>query len=337
MNLESFLSKYSKQVEPFILRLLVDRVNKQHQELAKYQILTGGKRLRPALAAICCQMLGGKIKDVLYPASGLEILHNYTLIVDDIIDHSSLRRRKQTLWAKFGTSISQCVAVDYSAAVFQAANKSNDPVKASELFARTLKTIMDGEIMDILFEQAGREEESYIVKNRYKSITEQDYFKMAGKKTASLFEACCEAGGIAAYAKKAQIAALRNYGFNLGLAFQITDDILDIFGKEKNFGKVIGGDIAERKLGNIVILYALKEFRPPDKKRFLEILRKKKISKNDIKKSVKIIERTQARHKAEILAKRFVQESKKSLKNLPQNEWNKLLSEMSDFVVVRRK
>lgn len=293
--------------------------------------------MRPTLSIISCQMLGGKIKDVLYPAAGLEIMHNYTLIVDDIIDNSLLRRGKPTLWAKFGRSTAQCVGIDYSAAVFQAANKSNNLVKTSELFAKTLKTIAGGEILDILFEQSGRKEEPYAVKNRYYNIVEKDYFKMAGKKTASLFEACCEAGGIAAQAKKKELAALRNYGFNLGIAFQIQDDILDIFGKEKNFGKVIGGDIAERKLGNIVILYALKELKPAGRKRFLRILRKEEIRKSDIKEAVKLIEKTNSREKAEALAKKFIEKAKGQLSYLPQNNWNKLLSQTADFIKERKK
>ncbi len=336
MIAEAFLGKYSKLVEPAILRLLSSFVDKKHQNLVKYQILTGGKRLRPALAIIFCQMLGGKIKDVLPAASGLEILHNYTLIVDDIIDKSRLRRGKPTVWAKFGKSIAQCVGVSYSAAVSQAAAKSKNPARTLEFFSKTLKTIMDGEILDILFEQSGREDEPYIIKNRYKNITEKDYFKMAGKKTASLFKACCEVGGIAAKAKKKQLAALRDYGFNLGIAFQITDDILDIFGKEKEFGKVVGGDIAERKLGNIVMLYALKEFDAQDRKKFLKLLRKEKINESDIKDAVQLIEGTQSRQKALLLAKKFTEKAKNSLKHLPQNNWNRLLRDIADFVVARR-
>ncbi len=82
---------------------------------------------------------------------------------------------------------------------------------------------------------------------------------MVSEKTAALFQASCEIGGICANAKKRQLKVLKNYGFNLGIAFQIRDDILDIFGDEKEFGKKIGKDIKERKLGNAVIFYALKE------------------------------------------------------------------------------
>jgi len=284
-----------------------------------------------------CQLLGGKIKDVLYPAAGLEILHNYSLIVDDIIDNSILRRGKPTAWAKFGKSIAQCIGIDYPAAAFQAANRSKEPIKISELFARTMKTIVDGEILDILFEQQGREDESYVVKNRYQNITEKDYFEMVNKKTAALFQTCCEAGGICAGAKEKELKVLRNYGFNLGIAFQITDDILDIFGEKGSTTKKIGRDIRERKEGNIIIHFALKKLSKRKKQRILRIMRKKEIKNKDIKEAVKLINQTRSRQKAYQFGQKFVEKAKKNLNSLSKNKWNDILREIAGFAIEREK
>ena len=337
LKLNPIFNRYSKLVEPVIEKLLSQHVDKKSREAVKHQIVTGGKRLRPALTMIACQLLGGKIKDALYPAAGLEILHNYTLIIDDIIDNSDLRRGKPTCWFKFGRSIANCVAVDYSAALFQAANLAKNPVEISELFAETMKTIADGEILDILFEQAGREEEPYVVKNRYLNVSEKDYFKMISKKTASLFQTCCQVGGICAGARKKEVEALKNYGFNLGVAFQIQDDILDIFGEEKKFGKKIGKDIEERKLGNIVILFALKELSKGKKEKILRIMRKKKIKNEDIKEAVKLINQTSAHQKAYQFGRKFVEKAKENLKFLPKNKWNNLLRETAEFSLEREE
>ena len=171
-ELDLFLKKTAKTIDPVIQELLESYTDKKFHELINYQISTGGKRFRPALTIISSKLFGGKIKNVLYPAASLEILHNCTLIVDDIIDHSELRRRKPTTWFKFGKSIAECMGLDYLAAAFEGANRSKEPAVISEIFARTLKTIMDGEIYDILFEQWGRKDEPYIVKNRYREITE---------------------------------------------------------------------------------------------------------------------------------------------------------------------
>jgi len=200
----------------------------------------------------------GKKNDILYPAAALEILHTYSLIVDDIIDHSDTRRSRPTAWKKFGTSIAECISVDYGGALLYAVAKSPKPKVVAQLLARALKEIVDGEILDILFEQGGREEEAYVVSHRVKKVRVEDYMHMIGKKSAALFRTSCEIGAVVAGASRKEIRALQKYGWNLGIAFQISDDILDFYGKDK-FGKPKGQDIKERKLGNILILFALQE------------------------------------------------------------------------------
>jgi geranylgeranyl pyrophosphate synthase len=331
------LKQITKQIEPEARKFLNSYISKDFQEVVDYQIFTGGKRIRPALAIISCRMLGGKLKDVLSPAAGLEILHNYTLIIDDIIDDSKLRRNKQTVWKKFGCSITHCAAMDYAAAIFQSANCSKNPQKISELFTKTLKIIIEGEVTDILLERSGRKNEPYIKKNRYQKITEKDYFKMIVKKTATLFQSSCEIGGICANAKKKEINFLKKYGLNLGIAFQIQDDILDIFGEEKKLGKKIGQDLKERKGGNIVIFQTFKKLSKSNQKKLQAILKKEKISKSDIKKAIELIKKTSALKKSQEERQRFINQAKKQLKFLPQNQWNKILLDLTDFVIKRRK
>ncbi|MFA5368971.1 MAG: polyprenyl synthetase family protein [Candidatus Paceibacterota bacterium] len=333
---ESNLIKWANLVDPKIKEILNISVDKKTQNLLDYQISTGGKRLRPALAIVTCLACGGKIKDVLYSAAGLEILHNCTLIYDDIIDGSDLRRGQPTVWAKYGKSITECLGLDYAAAIFQATNKSRYPVAVSEILAQTLKKIMDGQILDMLFEQSGRKDEKYINENRFKKITEKDYLKMIGLKTASLTQACCEIGALIANAKKDSLKNIKHYGFNLGVAFQIKDDILDVFGKEKEFGKKIGKDIQDKKIGNIVILYALEEL-GTKKNNLLNILKKNRILDSDIKKALKIIGQTKARERALVLEKNYVKRTKASLEKLPPSRWRKLLTEMIYYVIERNK
>lgn len=327
----------AKIIDPKIKEVLGSFVDKKTRKLVNYQIEVGGKRIRPSLAILSCLACGGKINDVLYPAAGLEILHNYTLIVDDIIDKSDVRRRKPTTWRKFGKSIAECVGIDYSVAVFQTASRSRDPLKISEIFAEAMKTITDGEILDILFEQSGREDEPYIIENRYFDITDKDYFKMVDKKTAALLQACCDVGGICAQAKNKEMDALRNYGFNLGIAFQIRDDILDIFGEEEKFGKKIGNDIRERKLGNIVISRSLKEFSYKERKKVLSVFRQKEIKNRDIKEVIKAVEKTNVKEDAFKTGEKYIKKAKENLKLLPQNRWSDILGETADFVMERER
>jgi len=337
-KMESIFRKWTNLVNPKIKETLNVSVDKKTRGLVNYQVTTGGKRLRPVLAIASCLSCNGKIKDVLFPAAGLEILHNCTLIYDDIIDNSDKRRGEPTVWSKYGRSITECLGLDYAAAIFQAANKSKYPVRISEIFARTLKEVVDGQILDILFEQAGRENERYVTKNRFRKITQNDYLKMVGKKTASLIQACCEAGAVSASARKNMIEALKGYGFSLGIAFQIRDDILDIFGKEKEFGKKIGKDIQERKLGNVVIFYALQELEPAkEKNKLLAILRKNRVEDGDIKKALTLINKTKAKERSFGLEKEYVKKAKANLEKLPKNKWNEFLTKLADFVIERNK
>lgn len=332
-----FFNEITKEIDFATKQLLELSVDNKFHQIVAYQNSTGGKRLRPILTIISSKIFGGEIKDVLYPAAGLEILHNCTLIVDDIIDHSKLRRNKPTVWSAFGKSVAECVGLDYLASAFSGAIRSKKPKTISKIFSETLKTIVNGEIYDILFEQKGRDNEPYIVKNRYLKIEEGDYYRMVAKKTAFLFQSSCYVGGICANAGKKQLEYLKKYGFNLGMAFQIQDDVLDIFGDEKKFGKKIGKDIEERKLGNIVILFALKELSEKDKNEMIKIFQKNSIDDEDIRKTIKIIEKTNSRQKALALIESFLEKAKENLKFLPKNKWNKILEDFTDSIAKRDK
>jgi len=339
-KLEKEFKNFSKNIAQKIYlknkELLSLYVDKKFQKAVNYQNLTGGKRLRPILTVLSSKVLGGSEKDVLYPAAGLEILHNCTLIIDDIIDHSSLRRQKPTVWYKFGTSFAQCASMYFLGSAFLGANRTKNRKIVSEIFAKTIKTIMDGELYDILFEQSGREDEPFVVKNRFSVISEKDYQKMISKKTAFLFSTCCEVGAICAGGNKREITALKNYGFNLGMAFQIQDDILDIFGDEKTFGKKIGKDIEEKKIGNIVIFYTLKEISGKEKKSLLNIFKKGSIKEVDIKNALKIIKSTRSKELALKKADKYLKKAKECLSLLPKNKYNHLLAFLTDFLAKRK-
>lgn len=336
-EVKKFLEQSAKKIDPIIKELLLSYVGKENKDIVTYPLLTGGKKIRPALAMASCKMFGGEIDDVLYPAASLEILHNYSLIVDDMIDDSPLRRGNPTCWAKFGRAIAQCIAIDYSASIFQGASRSKKPIETTEILARTMKFLVDGEILDILFEQSGRENESYIKENRCKRVTNDNYFKMANKKTSALIQSSCEIGGLIAGAKKEEIELLKKYGFSFGMAFQIQDDVLDIFGDKKVFGKEKAQDIIDGKLGNIIILLTFRELSSDDKRKFSEIIKKDGITEEEKEEAIKLIRKTNSFSEATKLGKDYVEEAKNSLSLLPQNEWNDILSIIADFVIERKR
>jgi len=335
MNRE--ISEIIKLVEPKIKEVLELNLDSDLKKEINYQISSGGKRIRPIFLLTSCLLFNGRIKDALYPAAGIEILHNYSLIIDDIIDNSFIRRNKPTVWNKYGKDIAQCLAIAYAASIFQAALLSKKPELISNIFALTIKKITEGEVLDILYERSGREKEPYITQKRYSKITKNDYLKMIGKKTAVLFSASCQVGAFLTKATKKQISLISDYGFNVGLSFQIQDDILDIFGKERSLGKEIGKDIKERKGGNIVILLALEELNSKDRKELSLILKRKKMTSKDVSRAIELIKKTKARDKASLMAKRYIIKAKGCLESLPNNKWNQKLALFADFMILRDK
>ncbi len=335
-NLKQKLIKFNQLVEPVIDELLTNDVEARNIEVALHQIKSGGKRIRPALVIISGQIFGCEVNDLLYPAAAIEILHNSTLIVDDIIDHSLLRRDVPTTWNKYGKSIAECASFMYMSSVFAGLSHTNNAPKLIDLYSKTLKVIIDGEIKDILFERSGREDENFVVENRYKIITTDDYLQMIGQKTAVLLQACCQAGAICAGADDAQVKAVGEFGFSLGMAFQIRDDILDIFGDEKEFGKKIGKDIIEKKMGNYVILSAISKLGAKDKSIIMKLLEGESvITDEDVAVVTKLIIKTDAHDEAETLAGTYVNNALQILDELPQNESTEQLREIAHFIIER--
>jgi len=338
INLKEYLNEISVSIEPVLKELLIRDVENINSDMVYYQCQSGGKRIRPALVVASGQLFGINRADLFYPAAAIEILHNATLIIDDVIDHSEFRRDEPTVWSKFGKSMAECTAFAYLASVFTGVSQVKNGSKLVDLYGKTLKTIIDGEIKDILFERSGREDEGYVVKNRYKSITKDDYYAMISQKTAVLLQACCQAGAICADATDDQVWLVGDFGFNLGMAFQIRDDVLDIFGDEKEFGKKIGKDIIEKKMGNFIILSAIEQLGQDDRKTICDLLEgSADISDNDVSTVTALVKKTDALQQAEAAADLFAQNSLRALEELPRNGYNDILKELVIYIVEREK
>ncbi|MFC1678205.1 polyprenyl synthetase family protein [Patescibacteria group bacterium] len=335
-NIKGVFKEVAKKIDPIILRILHRNALPKNHPIADHQIKTGGKRLRPTLAILTCNMMGGKTQDALYPAALLEILHNYTLIIDDIIDHSETRRGKPTTWKKYGQTMAECISMIYAASIFDSIGKSKSKGRVNQILVWALKGVTDGQFYDVLFEQKGREDEDFIVKNRYKKIEKSDYFDMINRKTAKLFQASAEIGGVCAGVSPKKLKELSQLGKNIGMAFQIQDDILDIYGEEKKFGKKIGKDLIERKLGNIVILLAMEELDKNRKNKLMQVILKNKRSAKDIKEGIRLITETEALEKATKLKTKYSKRAHKTLSGLPQNKYNLLINKYIKFLAVRK-
>ena len=206
-------------------------------EPISYILSLGGKRMRPALTLLACDLFGGDINKALMPALGLEIFHNFTLIHDDIMDLAPIRRGKETVYKKWNSNI----AILSGDAMFILAYKylaQTDPTilpEIIEIFNKAALEVCEGQQYDMNFETA-------------KNISIPDYLNMIRLKTAVLLGASLKIGAVIGGAKNQEDKNnIYSFGENIGLAFQLKDDLLDVFGDEKKFGKKSGGDIATNK------------------------------------------------------------------------------------------
>jgi geranylgeranyl diphosphate synthase type II len=221
-----------KKIDKILASSLKKRKPKSLYEPASYILQSAGKRLRPLLVLLSAKAAGGKFKDVYNAAVAVEIMHNFTLVHDDIMDNADLRRGNQTLHKKYDLNTAILAGDSLLSIAYEFLLKDcNGNTKAAvSAFTQGLVEVCEGQSMDTEFETRN-------------DVQLKEYITMITKKTAAMAKMCCELGAILVDGKKSDIKALSNYGLNLGIAFQIQDDLLDLIGEQHKFGKTVGGDL----------------------------------------------------------------------------------------------
>ncbi len=333
---------YGREIDEYLLKYLSRGADEAFKEAIQYQVLTGGKRYRPIITIVSAQACGGDRGKALPAAAIVELIHNYSLIFDDIIDEAVLRRGKPTVRARYGDNAAMLIGLWYREAIEEAILETTNPPLFARETARTIREIIEGERLDILMECGGRKDPFFVENRLCQRLVKGDwnrlyevYKRMITLKTAALIRTSAVFGAYSAGAKDVIVNALRRYGESLGLAFQIIDDVLDIFGDVRKFGKEIGKDIKEHKLGNAVIVFALRELTDSDRERLLSILEKETIMDEDVKEAVDIIAKTNAREIAIEEAQKHAEEAIRALEILGENEYAGYLREIAWFTVRR--
>ncbi len=226
------------------LRLLNEKISdiafeKEPRELyapMTYALTMGGKRIRPTLTLMACEMFKGNVQQALPAALAIEIFHNFTLVHDDIMDVAPIRRGKETVYKKWNTNIGILSGDAMLAKAFEIISASDEKVMKPlvQLLSKVAIEVCEGQQLDMNFEHSEK-------------VTIPEYLAMIRLKTAVLVGSSLMAGAIVAGASKQDTKELYLFGENLGMAFQMKDDILDVFGDEKKFGKKKGGDIISKK------------------------------------------------------------------------------------------
>ena len=246
------------------------REPKNLYEPIDYILQLSGKRIRPILTLMACQIFSGDYKKAMPAALAIEVFHNFTLVHDDIMDDAPLRRGKETVHEKWdiNTGILSGDAMLILAYQYFENYEPTTFQKLAKLFSKTALEVCDGQQLDIDFETRN-------------DVTIEEYINMIRLKTSVLVAAALKMGAIVAQASDEDAELLYEYGLNLGLAFQLQDDYLDTFGDPETFGKQVGGDIIENKK-TFLYLKALELANEEDRQKLLFFYRQK-LEDNSIK------------------------------------------------------
>lgn len=285
---------------------------------SRHLIMTGGKRIRPILLTLSFNTVGGNGVEKILPITvAIELIHTATIIHDDILDRSSMRRGVETVNMRWGNDIA-LIAGDliFSRAFGMVASYGNREV--SEVISNACRRLAEGQALENIHTGDVK-------------MTEEVYLEIIERKTASLFEASTKCGAVLGGGSKEEIEALAKYGHLMGVCFQITDDILDINSGEIKLGKPVGVDVSLGK-PTLVILHALKVASAKDRKILEDIIRGKS---TDINKALKIIKSTDSIEYASDRSKSFIMKAKEAIEDLPFLEAKKSLELIADYAIRR--
>ena len=319
-ELRHFIKQAAKDLE-------VSREPKELYLPIQYVFQTGGKRIRPLLALMACNLFNNQVEQAVMPALGLEVFHNFTLLHDDIMDGASLRRNQATVHEKWDQNIA-ILSGDVMAimAYEYITNCPRDVLPdVIRIFNITARSVCEGQQYDMNFE-------------KQLDVSTEDYLVMIEKKTSVLLAGCLQIGALIGGAPKPDAEQLYDLGLNLGMAFQLQDDMLDSFGNPKLFGKEIGGDIKSNKK-TWLLIKALEIANQGEREEIIELLTSKnRDEKGKVDKILSLYNKLGIKKLAEKLAQSYFNKARVNLNNVQVPEERKLiLRELTNSLMNREK
>lgn len=320
------LKAYAEEIDVVIDDSLSKLEPESLYESSEYLIKAGGKKFRPALTLLSCQAVGGKPEKALKAAAAIELTHTFSLIHDDIMDNDDTRRGKPAVHKVWGEPLAILAGDSLFAKSFELLSQSAEDniayervVDALQVLTNSCINICEGQALDMAFEDTF-------------NVTKDEYMNMIYKKTGDLITASTTIGAIMGGASSNEIQALRTYGKQIGLAFQIQDDYIDLTGDE-SIGKPVGSDLVKGKK-TLMVVYALEKANKEDHDRLVELLEAN--DESIIPEAMEILEKYGAINYARSKAYDCVIESKQALSILPDSDAKDALFKLADFVFTRK-
>ena len=327
MDLKQELSKRADVFNIELEEYLKNGQPKSLYDATRYLPLAGGKRLRPCISMLSCDAVGGDVKRVMPFAVALELIHNFTLVHDDIMDKSRLRRNLPTVHIKFGEPTAIIAGDLLFAKAFEVMHDISDD---SSVFKRVdfglincVREICEGQQLDMEFE-------------RRQDVLEEEYLDMIRRKTAVLFKFAAEGGAILGGGTKKEIKALGEYGESLGLAFQIRDDYLDMSSDEGTLGKDIGNDIRNGKK-TLIAVRSISNAVGDDKKLLEKIFGNGDASEQEVKRVYDLFKEMKSIEYAKNTALEYSIKAKKALDVLDDSDAKQVLIGLAEYSITREK
>lgn len=308
-----------KEVEEDFERRLGSRVPLV-TEIAKHLVLSGGKRIRPALMILSAKLCGYKGKGYIPLAGAIELIHTATLLHDDVVDNAEMRRGNPTANVLWGNVASVLVGDFLLSRAFSMMVEVKD-LKVLEVMAETTTLLAEGETFEL-------------TKTADISLTEGEYLEMVAQKTASLLSASARIGAILAKAEEEQEEALAAFGLKLGIAFQLVDDCLDYIGKEEALGKKVGSDIKEGKV-TLPLIWTLGRCNSEERRLIRDTLLEVDPDIKSIKEVVELVHQHGGIDYTLQRAQEFVNEAKHCLSFFPDRPEKSTLMELADYLLSR--
>lgn len=289
-------------------------------EIGQYLQVSGGKRLRPALVLLACKLCGYEGPSAIRLGAVVELIHTATLVHDDIIDEADTRRGRPSTNSRWGNHMS-VLAGDwlYMQAFNIALTERN--FKILDLLIGLTQVMVEGELLQLTH-------------LRKIDVTEDEYVEMAYRKTACLFSACLRLGALLGGKSEEEEIKLGSYGTNLGLAFQLVDDLLDFTSSEKKLGKPIGNDLREGKV-TLPLIYLLRKCLPEEAEKVSRVLEERGFHSVHFSEILDLIERYGALRAARDKAQQFAEAAKSCLDSFPDSPYRDGLKSLADFIVER--
>lgn len=323
MDFREQYRRYKELVDRRLVQLERRHAPRSLYEPIGYALDGKGKRVRPVLTLLACEAVGGKPASALDAAVAVEVLHNFTLVHDDIMDNAHTRRGRKTVHRKWGPNTAilagdQMIALAYQTLMRTKAVNIRDIL---ETFTKGFYDVCEGQGLDEELEHR-------------KNVSMRNYLQMIGKKTAAMIVTATTMGAIIGGGVRKEIAALRTYGEYLGRAFQIQDDLLDVVADEKVFGKTIGGDLKEGKK-TYLLLRGIERSSGKNRSLLLRVAGKRNVSDTDVAAVRTIFERTGILDETRTMVRQLTQHAKQALQNLRSGTPRDMLRWLADELLRR--